>query len=128
MMLLLFIPGRSRQISYVVKTSGQAARFAENLRVLFLQQMCAELFAAFLTQICRRHIEHGLTAAHALIVHPLCSSCIGNDHTGGELRVGIQLQAVLDHMLMLFVFTGPSGTEYKSAVRHTCMIAEKFFL
>ncbi len=28
----------------------------------------------------------------------VCSSCIGNDHRRCELRIGIQLQAVLDHM------------------------------
>ncbi len=50
------------------------------------------------------------------------------EHAGGEFRIGIQLQAVFDQMLVLAVQAGLSAAHDKAAVRNACMISCQFFL
>ena len=77
--------------------------------------MRAQLLARLGGQVGGGNIEYGFGAAHALLRHAVCCAGIGNEHRAGKFRVGIQLQAVFDHMVVAFCrFT---AADDKAAVR-----------
>ena len=51
---------------------------------------------------------------------------IGHQHAGGKLRVGVQLQAVLDGVLVLAVLAGDTGADDKAAVGNAAVIFFQF--
>jgi len=56
------------------------------------------------------------------------SSGTGNQHRGGKLGIGAELQRILDHLLGLSVFAGDAASQDKAAVGDTLVIAVKLLL
>ena len=59
------------------------------------------------------NVKHRLGAGHPFRVHAVRGSCCRGDDGAGEFRIGIQLQAVFDDMLVL---AGLSGIDHRAAV------------
>ena len=89
---------------------------------LLLQKGLSQFFPGFGREISGRNVKHGLGAGHTFPVHTGSSSGVADQHTGGELRVGAQLQGIFDHLLGIVVFTGCAASQYKTAMGNTGVI------
>ena len=72
-----------------------------------------------------RDIEHGLGAGHTLGVHAVRRSRTGEQDGAGELGVGIELQAVFDHMTG--TLGGRAAVDHGAAVGQTAVVALHLF-
>ena len=82
-----------------------------------MQQVLAQLLAALSTEVGGRNVKDSLAALLPLLVHAVGGARIRDDDGGGELRVGVELQAVFDDMCVLAVPAGFAAADDKAAVR-----------
>ena len=78
--------------------------------------MGAQFLARLCTQISRCNVQHGLTAGLTFLVHPISGTRTGNQYRAGELRIGVQLQAVLNDVIARAV-AGLARTDNETTVR-----------
>ena len=64
----------------------------------------------------------------SFLIQPVSGSCISDKDGSSKFRIGIQLEAVFDHMLVLIVPASSAAMDHKAAVRDSGMIAKKLFL
>ena len=95
--------------------------------LLFLQQMCTDLFSAHCRQIGRCDIKYGLASGYAFICQSLGCSCVCYQNAGCEFRIGIQLQSVFDDVLVCSI-SGCTTADHESTVRNSFMVFVQVFL
>lgn len=73
-----------------------------------------------------RHVKDGLAARLALPVHAAHRPGVGHQHRGGELRVGVQLQAILDDVVVCPA--GFPGVDHKAPVGDAAVVPLQLLL
>ncbi len=89
--------------------------------------MSAEVFVAQGAEVCRRNVENSLATGLAVSLH--AESCAGVSHENArrEFRVGIELEAVFDHVRVFLVHAGLAGTDHETTVSETAVVLVEFF-
>ena len=89
--------------------------------------MCSQLFPAHCRKVSRCNVKYGLASGYTLVGQTLCGSRISNQNAGGKFRVGIQLQAILDDMLVASI-SGRTAADDKATVRDALVLRIQLFL
>ena len=84
--------------------------------------MCPQFFSGQGRQVGGGDVKHGLAAGDSTGMELVNGPGESDQYAGGELRVGIQLQTVLNYMLVFAMDTGGAGADYKAAVGQIGMI------
>ena len=95
---------------------------------LHLQQMFPQFSPVLGAKICRRNVEYGPAASLPFTAQPVRGPGICGYDGCGELRVGVQLQAVFNHMAVLIIPSGAAGADDKTAMGNPGMVTHQFFL
>ena len=82
-----------------------------------LQEPSAEFGWLDGAQIRGSDIENRTAAALSFLIQPVSGSCISDKDGSSKFRIGIQLEAVFDHMLVLIVPASSAAMDHKAAVR-----------
>ena len=86
------------------------------------------LFTALLGEVGRSDVEDGLAAGLSFLGQAVDRPRIAGQHAAGELRVGVELEVVLDHVLVLLGETGDAGADHIAAVGQSLVVAVELLL
>ena len=93
-----------------------------------LKQMFPKLCPIRRAQISRRNVEYGPAPGLSFPAQAVCGPGIGHDDRCRKFRVGVQLQAVFNHMAVLIIPSGAAGADDKTAMGNPGMVTHQFFL
>ena len=115
------------------RTTRWAVRLLMSARVRWRcwargRHLRAELLGGHGREQRRRDVEDGATARLACAGHAPAGAGAGDEHAAGELRVGIELQRVLDHVGVLAGGTRGASADDRAAVGNAGVIAVELFL
>ena len=90
--------------------------------------MSAEVVVAQGAEVCRRHIEHSVATSLAVLsLHAESGAGVGHKNARREFRVGIELQAVFDHVRVFQIHAGLAGTDHETTVSEAAVVLVEFF-
>ena len=84
--------------------------------------MCAEVFVAQGAEVCRRNVENSLATSLTISLHAKSSTGVSHENAGREFRVGIELEAVFDHVSVFLVHAGLAGTDHETTVSEAAVV------
>ena len=99
----------------------------EGSRAVLLQAVCAEVFVAKRAEVCRRNVENSLATSLAVSLHAKSSTGVSHENARREFRVGIELEAVFDHVRVFLVHAGLAGTDHETTVSEAAVVLVEFF-
>ena len=89
--------------------------------------MCSQLFPAHYRKVSRCNVKYSFASGYTLVGQTLCRSRISNQDAGSKFRIGIQLQAILDDMLVASI-SGRTAADDKATVRDALVLRIQLFL